>query len=170
MGIDPNAPVMRKRKRGVALLPSLFTLGNCLCGLASIHYASNEGLESWATFGSANPSDSFGRALFPFAKAGYCIFGAMLFDLFDGFIARLTRSSSDFGAELDSLADMVSFGVAPAFLSINLISLLVHQNAPPGMRTLDIPGPFSPDDKARFFWVIAVIYVCCTAMRLARFN
>ncbi|MCL2641278.1 MAG: hypothetical protein FWD53_10565, partial [Phycisphaerales bacterium] len=90
--------------------------------------------------------------------------------MFDGFVARLTHSTSDFGAELDSLADMVSFGVAPAFLSINLISLLVHKNVPEGMKTLDIPGPFSDDVWARLFWVIAAIYVSCTALRLARFN
>jgi CDP-diacylglycerol--serine O-phosphatidyltransferase len=155
---DPDAPLVpRKRRRGVALLPALFTLGNCLCGFASIHYASRE---------SVSIPDS--REASPYAIAGYFIFAAMLFDMFDGFVARLTRSASDFGAELDSLADMVSFGVAPAFLSIQLITDLLHKT--PGVKTLDIPGPFSDDAWGRFFWIIAAIYVSCTAMRLARFN
>lgn len=106
-----------------------------------------------------------------YALAGYFVFAAMFFDMFDGFVARLTNSASDFGAELDSLADMVAFGLAPAFLSIRVIGDLVHkQNLPAGMRTLDIPGPFNDDVWGRFFWVIAALYVCCTALRLARFN
>lgn len=143
----------RKRRRGIALLPSLFTLGNCLSGFASLNYASLP-----AEFGD-NPVFS------PhFRTAGYFIFLAMVFDLFDGFVARLTRSASDFGAELDSLADMVSFGIAPAYLSIHLIGELK------GNGYLSIPGPFQDDDWLRLFWIIAGIYVACTALRLARFN
>jgi CDP-diacylglycerol--serine O-phosphatidyltransferase len=154
----------RKRRRGVALLPALFTLGNCLCGFASINYATR-GIFEMA--GSDGPKPDF----FNYAVAGYFIFGAMLFDMFDGFVARLTHSSSDFGAELDSLADMVSFGVAPAFLSIKLIGDLLHKSALlSGVKTLDIPGPLSDDAWGRLFWVIAAIYVSCTALRLARFN
>ena len=70
-----------------------------------------------------------------YAIAGYAIFAAMLFDMFDGFVARLTRSASDFGAELDSLADMVSFGAAPAFLALSLIG-----NSP--RVEAYMPGPF----------------------------
>jgi CDP-diacylglycerol--serine O-phosphatidyltransferase len=157
-GTDPEIP--RKRRRGVAALPSLFTLGNCLCGFAAILYAAR---------GPASPDTA--PFISPYAMAGYFIFAAMLFDMFDGFVARLTRSASDFGAELDSLADMVSFGVAPAFLSIRLITdLLYKTNLSPEMKTLDIPGPFSDDVWGRLFWVIAAIYVSCTALRLARFN
>lgn len=147
----------RRRRRGVALLPTMFTLGNCLCGFTSIHYAS---LQMDPT---ASPNN--------YAVAGYAIFAAMLFDMFDGFVARLTRSASDFGAELDSLADMVSFGVAPAFLSIRLIGdLLRGTNLPAGAMMLNVAGPFSDDAWGRLFWVIALLYVSCTAMRLARFN
>src|SRR6185436_10485982 len=105
-----------------------------------------------------------------FAMAGYFIFLAMVFDMFDGFVARLTRSASDFGAALDSLADMVSFGIAPAFLSIHLIAELLHTPAPTGRDYIAIPGPFSDDVWLRLFWIIAGIYVSCTALRLARFN
>jgi CDP-diacylglycerol--serine O-phosphatidyltransferase len=94
----------------------------------------------------------------------------MLFDMFDGFVARLTRSASDFGAELDSLADMVSFGVAPAFLTIRLVTDLLYKiKLAPGVKPFE-PGPLSDDVWGRLFWIIAAIYVSCTALRLARFN
>jgi CDP-diacylglycerol--serine O-phosphatidyltransferase len=156
-------PKLRKRRRGVAILPSLFTLGNCLAGFASINYAARggnlSGPEAGATLLGSN-----------YAVAGYFIFLAMLFDMFDGFVARLTRSASDFGAELDSLADMVSFGLAPAFLSLSLIGSLMGATNASGKEFLALPGPFSDDAWRRLFWVIAAIYVSCTALRLARFN
>lgn len=158
---EGEPPLMiRKRRRGVALLPSLFTLGNCLSGFASLNFTAR-GEDASASSPVFSPHFSF---------AGYCIFLAMLFDMFDGFVARLTRSASDFGAELDSLADMVSFGIAPAFLSIHLIGQLLHTQTPGGKGYIDIPGPFQDDDWLRLFWVIAGIYVACTALRLARFN
>jgi CDP-diacylglycerol---serine O-phosphatidyltransferase len=152
-------PPGRKRRRGVALLPSLFTLGNCLSGFASVSYA-------------AQGHDGDGSPVFAvhFVVAGYFIFLAMVFDMFDGFVARLTRSTSEFGAELDSLADMVSFGVAPAFLSIRLIGELMRTPGPTGIDYLHFPAPLSDDQWMRAFWVIAGVYVACTALRLARFN
>lgn len=149
----------RKRRRGVALLPSLFTLGNCLSGFASLNYA-------------ARPPEPNSDPVFQthFIVAGYFIFLAMVFDMFDGFVARLTRSASDFGAELDSLADMVSFGLAPAFLSIHLIGELLRNPSASGKEYIAIPGPFQDNDWLRLFWIIAAIYVSCTALRLARFN
>jgi CDP-diacylglycerol--serine O-phosphatidyltransferase len=160
-------PKLRKRRRGVAMLPSLFTLGNCLAGFASINYAARG-------ISGAGPEAPLQQFASNYAIAGYFIFLAMVFDMFDGFVARLTRSASDFGAELDSLADMVSFGLAPAFLSIHLIgSLLGMPNpaSPAGREFLAaLPGPFSDDVWRRLFWVIAAVYVSCTALRLARFN
>ena len=142
----------------MALLPSLFTLGNLMCGFASLNFS--------ARGGEQNP----GAIASNFALAGGFIFAAMLFDMFDGFVARLTRSASDFGAELDSLADMVSFGVAPAFLSVYLIGFLLHTPTAEGNQYYQLPGPFSDNDWLRLFWVIAATYVSCTALRLARFN
>ncbi len=154
-------PRLRKRRRGVALLPALFTLGNCLSGFASLNYAAN-GVNIPNSYLPSN-----------YAIAGYFIFLAMIFDMFDGFVARITRSASDFGAELDSLADMVSFGIAPAFLTMHLIgdlwnnpALSVNGKVPYAA----LPGPFSDDLWLRLFWVIGATYVCCTALRLARFN
>jgi CDP-diacylglycerol--serine O-phosphatidyltransferase len=165
---DPDAtpratrPVrIRKKRRGVALIPSMFTLGNCLMGFLSLNFASR-GIDS--------PTPALGSN---YTVAGYFIFLAMVFDMFDGFVARLTRSSSDFGAELDSLADMVSFGIAPAFLSLHLIADLLQNPAlnPNGRDFFNaLPGPFSDSAWMRLFWAIAAIYVCCTALRLARFN
>jgi CDP-diacylglycerol--serine O-phosphatidyltransferase len=148
----------RKRRRGVAVLPALFTLGNLLCGFTSLNFSSRR-------LDLANQP-----AISHFAMAGYFIFLAMLFDMFDGFVARITRSTSDFGAELDSLADMVSFGVAPAFLSVHLIGYLQRALTQSGAEYYALPGPFSDDEWLRLFWVIAGIYVACTALRLARFN
>jgi CDP-diacylglycerol--serine O-phosphatidyltransferase len=129
---------------------------------------------SYAARGEAASNDFAKIFASNYAAAGYFIFLAMLFDMFDGFVARLTRSASDFGAELDSLADMVSFGIAPAFLCLQLIaSLMVTTNpvSPEGREFLSrLPGPFSDDGWRRLFWVIAATYVSCTALRLARFN
>jgi CDP-diacylglycerol--serine O-phosphatidyltransferase len=79
------------------------------------------------------------------------IFTAMLFDVFDGQVARLARVTSDFGAQLDSLCDLVSFGVAPGILLVKMCPQFteVHSEA---------------------IWVIAALFACCAAMRLARFN
>ena len=146
---------LRKRRRGVQILPSLFTLGNLLSGFASIHYTT----KAMALQPGGLVDRLFGSH---FALAGYCIFLAMVFDMFDGFVARLTRSASDFGAELDSLADMVSFGIAPAFLSIQLIGfLLVPSPSETQPYFAALPGPFSDNTWLRLFWVIAGGYVCC---------
>jgi CDP-diacylglycerol--serine O-phosphatidyltransferase len=163
MNIPESTPHERRhkrRRRGISLLPALFTLGNLMCGFASLNFAARGlGPDDVAPF-SAN-----------FMYAGYLILLSMVFDVFDGFVARLTRSASDFGAELDSLADVVSFGVAPAFLSIHVIGQLLVTPLGEGRRNyIEFPGPFSDDQWLRLFWIIAGTYVACTALRLARFN
>lgn len=117
-----------------AVLPTLLTLGNAVSGFGSITIAARYGTE-WAQ----------GNELF---IAGGLIFLAMLFDALDGSAARLTNQTSDFGAQLDSLCDAVSSGVAPAFLMIQ----------------------FSREYSGRYLWVIAALFVCCAVLRLARFN
>jgi CDP-diacylglycerol--serine O-phosphatidyltransferase len=83
--------------------------------------------------------------------SGWLIFLAMVFDALDGYVARLAKTSSDFGAELDSLCDLVTFGVAPGFLLVKMCPqfAFLHREA---------------------VWVIAAAYVACAALRLARFN
>src|SRR5690606_9692767 len=89
----------------------------------------------------------------------------MFFDAIDGYVARLTRTVSDLGGELDSLADIVTFGVAPAYMTLRLVSNYYSMDG-----TAAVISPAHDDAFARVFWVIAAIYVSCTALRLARFN
>jgi len=151
----PLQPTPRKRRR-ISVLPTLLTLGNLLCGFAALAYTSAEVPAGGATFFPFN-----------FCLAGYLIFAAMLCDMLDGSMARLARSTSDFGAELDSLADVVSFGVVPAFLCLKVIFYLVSKGDT-GMPA--IVGPLAENLEGRFCWIVAAIYVACTALRLARFN
>lgn len=134
--------------RSVYFLPSLATLGNAICGFAAIYVA------------SLDPGKSPDKltnffAEHTFLAAAYLIFLAMLFDGLDGRLARLTRHTTDFGGQLDSLADMISFGAAPAFLALQLFK----QDHP------DIIPGFS-----RLIWAVGALYMSCAAMRLARFN
>jgi CDP-diacylglycerol--serine O-phosphatidyltransferase len=114
------------RKRGIYLLPNLFTTLNLFAGFYAIVQGMNH----------------------EFEKAAVAIFIAMVLDSLDGRVARLTRTQSAFGAEYDSLADMVSFGAAPA--------LIVYEWALRGM--------------GRIGWIAAFVYCAGAALRLARFN
>lgn len=127
------------RKRPINVLASLFTTMNLYLGTMSI----------FASIGSE------------FEKAAYCILGAILFDALDGTVARLTKSSSEFGKELDSLCDMVSFGVAPAVL-VFMLYLPDGFHLPVSARTESIVSGTGS--------YMAIVYVICAALRLARFN
>ena len=116
----------RQNKRGIYILPSIFTTFALFAGFYSI-VASING---------------------DYTLAAISIMVAMLWDALDGRVARLTNTQSAFGAEYDSLSDLVSFGVAPA--------LLVYE--------------WSLSDLGRIGWLAAFIYLTCAALRLARFN
>ena len=118
-------PKTRHLRRGIYLLPTLFTVGNLFCGFSSVVFSSIDRLET----------------------AALMILVAAVLDGLDGRIARLTGSTSAFGIEFDSLADIVSFGVAPAMLAF-------HWSLGPG----------------RIGWSLAFLFVVSAAMRLARFN
>jgi CDP-diacylglycerol--serine O-phosphatidyltransferase len=122
-GSDRPRPRIR---RGVALLPGLFTMANMFCGYACIVYSLRGDFETAAPF------------------IGF----AVVLDMLDGRIARMTGTASDFGVELDSLADVISFGVAPAILSFAW-----------GLSPLGRLGTFC-----------GFLFVSAAAMRLARFN
>jgi len=152
---------MSKRQKVFAVLPTLLTLGNAACGFGAITFAAkvgpeivtgNELLISLST--KIGPESVTGNELF---IAGLLIFIAMLFDMLDGSAARWTRQVSDFGAQLDSLCDAISFGVAPAFLMLQFTQFDVG-----------VEDPFIY--PKRLLWVIAVLFVLCTLLRLARFN
>jgi len=114
------------RRQGIYLLPNLFTTAALFAGFYAIIAAMRGDFES----------------------ASIAIFSAMVFDGLDGRIARLTSTTSKFGAEFDSLADMVSFGVAPALVMFS----------------------WALGGLGKFGWSAAFIYVACAALRLARFN
>jgi CDP-diacylglycerol--serine O-phosphatidyltransferase len=113
-------------RRGVYLLPSLFTLGNMFCGYACVVFAMRGEFETAAPF----------------------IGIAIVLDMLDGRIARLTGTASAFGMEFDSLADIISFGMAPAILAFSW-----------GLQPL-----------GRLGWAAGFLFVTAAAMRLARFN
>jgi len=116
----------RKLRRGIYLLPTLFTTGNLCCGFFSLIEA--------------------GRG--QFGSAALLIIAAGVLDGLDGRIARMTGTTSDFGVEYDSLADIASFGIAPAFLAYEWALAPFH----------------------RVGWLVAFVFVACAATRLARFN
>jgi CDP-diacylglycerol---serine O-phosphatidyltransferase len=115
-----------QRRRGVVLLPGLLTTGNLFCGFFALLLTVE------------------GR----YGEASLAIFVAMVMDLLDGRVARLMKATSQFGVEFDSLADVVSFCVAPAFLLYS----------------------FALKDLSRPAWFGAFLFVICGALRLARFN
>src|SRR3984893_14783774 len=130
---------MSEQHPKIYLLPNLMTAGNLFCGFT----ATLKILEG-ALLQASNP-DAAGDL---FHTAIWFILGACFFDLLDGRLARLGGHDSAFGREFDSLADIVSFGVAPA--------LLVYRVVLQEFRTA--------------CWIIALVYLCCGALRLARFN
>jgi CDP-diacylglycerol--serine O-phosphatidyltransferase len=125
--------------RRIAILPTLLTLGNAVCGFAAVVFASK-----------ITPGDPATNTYF--AWSAWLIFGAMIFDGLDGYVARLSKTASDFGGQLDSLCDAISFGMAPAFL---LMRLGQDWDSPLARQALT---------------VIAVLYMACAILRLARFN
>ena len=129
-----------KLRRGIYLLPSSMTVANMLCGFYAV----------MATLKGGNGDlDSAAKAI------GL----AVVFDSFDGFVARATGTSSEFGKQFDSLADMVSFGIAPAVLAFTWGVRGIAESEFVDIRRLHQIG-----------WWVALSFVICCAWRLARFN
>jgi CDP-diacylglycerol---serine O-phosphatidyltransferase len=128
----------------IYFLPNLLTAGNLFCGFVALTKIVDANLVP----------DALGRVdWLPIKLALAFILLACIFDLFDGRVARMGGVESPFGREFDSLADLVSFGVAPAFLVQRVVLADVF-----------------PDEYRRISWFIASIYLLCGAFRLARFN
>jgi CDP-diacylglycerol--serine O-phosphatidyltransferase len=149
-------PLRRRRLRPlkqVPVLPSLVTLGNVFFGFLAIAKVADALRQVGPGTGFLDPT-----VVGLFEVAAILVFIAMVFDALDGRIARLTNQATPFGAQLDSMADMVTFGVAPAFMAKVLIEL--HTQG---------PAPLLPAHP-KLYYVAAAIYVLCAALRLARFN
>ena len=116
----------RNLKKGIHILPSLFTTGNVFCGFYAFIAVFQE----------------------KYYIAAWAIVLAMIFDVLDGRIARMTKTTSAFGVQYDSLADIISFGMAPAFLVYSWV--------------------LQPFDRVG--WMAAFLFLLCAALRLARFN
>lgn len=167
--IQRRAHGRQRRLRYVQTLPTLCTLGNLICGFAAVHLCLRA---MWLAGAGSNPTDVITlnsvlmERMLPshLVIAGYMLFLAMIFDALDGRLARWTRHTTDFGAQLDSLADVVSFGTAPPLLMIALLTRQFQGDQPM------VVAPFSAHLLGRAAWIIAAIYVACAALRLARFN
>ncbi len=144
--------VRRQRLKNITILPSLVTLLNGLCGFAAIVFAAKATGSN--NFSYHNLQYSY------FSMAGYMILIAMLADMLDGRLARISQSTSSFGGQLDSLCDMISFGVAPAFLMLKVLAYKI-----------DFVGNSAAENfLERLIWLAAAAYISCAAIRLARFN
>jgi len=141
--------VRRQRLKYITILPSLVTILNGICGFAAIVFAGKG-----AQLGPGETSY--------FALSGYMILLAMIADMLDGRLARMNQSTSSFGGQLDSLCDIISFGVAPAFLMLR-----VMEEKLTGFAELN---PSAENFLVRFIWLAAAGYLSCAAIRLARFN
>ncbi|MBU0718975.1 MAG: CDP-alcohol phosphatidyltransferase family protein [Planctomycetes bacterium] len=163
----PDRP-RRRRLKSLAFLPALLTIGNLLCGFAAVHFALRAmhdlgaGISDDAVQIFQHPKWELILPSFLSVGAGLVLLG-MVFDCFDGLVARATRSTTNFGGQLDSMADVVTFGVAPATLMIAFMTAELSGDS-------IVPSPLSQHALGRFTWIAAAIYVACGAIRLARYN
>lgn len=152
---EAQARRLRQRfRKGVFVIPSLLTTANIFCGFYSVMESLN-GVKALALVPPAGMDYVYSGAVHAatehFDRAAITIGLAALFDLLDGRVARLTNATSEFGLELDSIADVVSFGIAPA--------LLAYAWGYGGLQSLHNVG-----------WAASFLFVICGALRLARFN
>ncbi len=148
--------VRKQRLKSITVLPSLITILNGVCGFAAIAFASKGAAAGINHF-------SYHKLQLPyFAISGYMVLLAMIADMLDGRLARMGKSTSSFGGQLDSLCDIISFGVAPAFLMLKVLEYKLT-----GFSGLN---PAFSSFLERFIWLVAAAYISCAAIRLARFN
>jgi CDP-diacylglycerol---serine O-phosphatidyltransferase len=147
---DSAAPIRKRPPRAAYALPTLFTAGNIFLGFLSI-VRSIHGVLHYATSPTLSQAD--------FEIAAKTIGLATATDFLDGGVARLTNTTSEFGRELDSLADIISFGIAPSVLAY-------------AWGVQFVASPIAPvlDQFHRFGTFIAFVFLVCGAARLARFN
>src|SRR5436309_6722826 len=148
--IRPRSPDHRPRRAAYAL-PTLFTAGNVFLGFYAL-------LEVFQ--GAMQMAQGSAVASAHFQKAAIAIGVAVFLDGLDGRIARMTNTVSDFGREMDSLADVITFGIAPAVLGYAW-----------GVQFIEIPLEGAPiENILRAGYFICFLFLLCGAARLARFN
>jgi len=160
----PNRPHRgrRRRLRRVAIFPALLTLGNMTCGFAAVYFCMLGIFDAAANVDPAiktTLNNVYMEKFLPtfVSVGGFLVFIGMFFDMVDGRVARMTTGTTNFGGQLDSLADMVSFGVAPAMLMITLVTKHARLVDDVIVTTKEA-------------WMAGAIYVSCCALRLARYN
>ncbi len=144
----------------IPVLPTLITLGSLFCGFGAIVVSTMPAVaQPWVdSFASPAPAGLTGEAMRIVAKmsavefASWLILIAMIFDALDGRVARMSNQVTEFGGELDSLCDAISFGVAPAAVAMALLTEYYH------------------GWTVRLIWVACAIFAVCAVLRLARFN
>ena len=144
--VDPRSPT-RKPRRAAYALPTMFTAGNIFLGFLAILRSFEAAMQG--SGGDLGPNANL-------AIAAKCIGAAVVLDGLDGRIARMTNTVSDFGREMDSLADVITFGIAPAVLAYTW-----------GVQFVQ-PAGLLRDHRAGYF--VAFLFLLCGAARLARFN
>ncbi len=144
----------------ITILPSLVTILNAVFGFAAIVFAAEGATVSTGLHSPLHhiPFLTFGPTTY-FAISGYMVLFAMIADMLDGQLARRVKGTSSFGGQLDSLCDIISFGVAPAFLMLKILE-----------SELRAVGFADESFLRRFIWMTAAAYISCAAIRLARFN
>ena len=139
-----SAPARKRRGLRLSMFPTMLTLGNLVCGVLAISYVA----DATGLFSAGETA----KAQDHLVRGGWLILLGMVFDALDGRVARLTRSTTNFGGALDSLSDLVTFGVAPALIAKTIVE-----------RTLGAPD-------VRMAFVTAAFFAVCAALRLARYN
>lgn len=145
-----NDPFHVSQASRIYFLPNFMTAGNLFCGFMAVIQCIQARLAETSALGNYMGTDPAGH----YRYAVYLIFGAALFDALDGRMARIGGRESLFGAEFDSLADVISFGIAPALMMFFFI--LSPTQGIPWFRDMG--------------WFVGFVYLLCAAMRLARFN
>lgn len=160
--VEREVEARPRRLIGISLLPAAATLGNLLCGFLAVFCCLLAVRAEYA--GQPRIFHPRLEQLFPthIAAGAYLIVLAMIFDALDGRLARITRRTSEFGAQLDSIADIVSFGVAPVVLFVTLL-----------LRPA-LGAPVTEADVSRLQFragmACGLVYLSCAAIRLARYN
>ena len=156
----------RRRLRSIPMAPTLLTLASICFGFGAMYCCAREMQDLGADRVASEVLTRHSQRLEDLAPtflsiACWLLIGSMICDALDGRVARMTGQASDFGAQLDSLADVVSFGAAPAFLMVTMVHRELSEWSVP-------PLGFERFGQAAF--LMGIIFVCCTALRLARFN